>query len=146
MKAVISAAEFLANIDPRDGPGSMENTEKSGSKYITLKEASKMTGYSPDYLGQLIRKGKLPGKQVYLNVAWMTTEEDLRDYLSNNKTVTGKGPRTLTLKGKIRRWMVAHTSIEQVIQMARRVIYFLITILVLVCLFLLYALISNLFR
>ena len=59
--------------------------KKEDSQYITLKEAAKISGYTPDYLGQLIRKGKLPGKQIYLNVAWVTTEEALMEYLEKNK-------------------------------------------------------------
>ena len=50
-------------------------------KYISLKEAAELSGYSADYVGQLIRQGKLPGKQVFLNVAWMTTKEALEDYM-----------------------------------------------------------------
>jgi hypothetical protein len=46
-----------------------------------LKEASQISGYAPDYIGQLIRKGKLSGKQVYSSVAWMTTEKALREYI-----------------------------------------------------------------
>lgn len=49
--------------------------------YITLKQASERFGYSPDYIGQLIRKGKIEGKQVYANVAWMTTEAAIREYI-----------------------------------------------------------------
>lgn len=53
-----------------------------GTEYITLKEAGEISGYSPDYIGQLIRRGKLTGKQVYANVAWVTTKDALKDYLS----------------------------------------------------------------
>ncbi len=49
--------------------------------YITLKEASEQFGYSADYIGQLIRKGKIEGKQVYANVVWMTTPEAMEAYL-----------------------------------------------------------------
>lgn len=55
------------------------------SKYISLKKASKLSGYSSDYLGQLIREGKLHGKQVYSNVAWVTTEKSVQEYLNNKK-------------------------------------------------------------
>ncbi len=48
--------------------------------YITLKEASERFGYAPDYIGQLIRKGKIEGKQVYANVAWVTTDEAMEAY------------------------------------------------------------------
>lgn len=53
---------------------------KKKDKYITLKEAAQISGYSSDYVGQLIRKGKLQGRQVFSNVAWMTTEEAIRKY------------------------------------------------------------------
>ena len=49
--------------------------------YITLKEAADIAGYTPDYVGQLIRAGKLKGEQVYSSVAWVTTEEELNTYL-----------------------------------------------------------------
>ncbi len=52
-------------------------------EYINLKEAAQITGYSADYIGQLIRAGKLEGKQVYSNVAWMTTREALEAYQQN---------------------------------------------------------------
>ncbi len=52
-------------------------------EYITLKEAAQITGYTPDYIGQLIRAGKLEGKQVYSNVAWVTTREALEEYQSD---------------------------------------------------------------
>jgi len=58
---------------------------KPNKAYISLKEASEISGYSPDYVGQLIRSGKLPGKQVFQQVVWMTTEEELRNYMSAKK-------------------------------------------------------------
>ena len=54
---------------------------KEKDEYISLKDAAKISGYSADYVGQLIRSGKLRGKQVYLNVAWMTTEKAILEYL-----------------------------------------------------------------
>ena len=53
--------------------------------YISLKEAAKMSGYSPDYIGQLIRAGKIAGKQVYSNISWVTTEEAILEYLQKEK-------------------------------------------------------------
>jgi hypothetical protein len=56
-----------------------------------LKEAAKISGYSSDYVGQLIRSGKLEGKQVFLNVAWMTTEDAIRNYVQRqNGTADNK--------------------------------------------------------
>ena len=54
-------------------------------KYISLKEAAEISGYSADYVGQLIRKGKLPGKQVYKTVAWMTTRDALSAYVAQER-------------------------------------------------------------
>jgi len=46
---------------------------------ISLKEASKMTPYSAEYLGLLIRKEKLEGYKI--NGKWFTTESDMKKYL-----------------------------------------------------------------
>lgn len=60
----------------------MENLDKN---LISLKEAAKISGYSSDYVGQLIRQGKIPGKQVYLNIAWMTTADAVLAYKNGEK-------------------------------------------------------------
>jgi hypothetical protein len=52
---------------------------------ITLKEAASISGYSADYIGQLIRNGKITGKQVYTNITWMTTAEAVLEYKKNGK-------------------------------------------------------------
>ena len=52
---------------------------------ISLKDASKISGYSSDYIGQLIRAGKIPGKQVYTNISWMTTARAVLDYKENSE-------------------------------------------------------------
>jgi Na+-transporting methylmalonyl-CoA/oxaloacetate decarboxylase gamma subunit len=64
--------------------------EEKSAGYITLKEASERFGYAPDYIGQLIRKGKIEGKQVYANVAWMTTEEAMTDYVATLSSQTAE--------------------------------------------------------
>ena len=53
------------------------------AKLISLKKAAKISGYSPDYLGSLIREGKIGGKRIGRD--WFTTEEALRVYLSTKK-------------------------------------------------------------
>jgi len=120
----------------------MAEEKKDSTHYITLKEAAKISGYSPDYLGQLIRKGKLTGKQIYLNVAWVTTEEALDEYLKANKT-GGLASAGSDIQSSIRRWFMAHTSGEEVVKLARRVIYIVIVLLVALCLFLIYAIFAN---
>jgi len=72
--------------------------EKNKEKWISLKEAAKISGYSSDYIGEMIRKGKIPGKQVYYNIAWMTTAEALLEYKQREKK---KGERKATFKDNI---------------------------------------------
>lgn len=55
-------------------------------KLISLKEASEISGYSADYIGQLIRAGKIPGKQVYTNITWMTTADAVLEYKTKSKS------------------------------------------------------------
>jgi hypothetical protein len=57
---------------------------------ISLKEASRISGYSPDYIGQLIRSGKIIGKQIYTGVAWMTTTDAVMAYKNKSKISFGE--------------------------------------------------------
>ena len=63
---------------------------------ISLKDAAKVSGYSADYIGQLIRAGKIPGKEVCCTVAWMTTVDAVMAY--KNK---GKADAKLSFKEKL---------------------------------------------
>ncbi len=63
---------------------------------ISLKDVAKVSGYSADYIGQLIRAGKIPGKQVCCTVAWMTTADAVMAY--KNK---GKSDAKLSFKEKL---------------------------------------------
>ena len=66
---------------------------KKEKNYITLKEAAALSGYSSDYVGQLIRNGKIRGKRIYANPVWMTTEHDILSYLELNRSdgLSGNG-------------------------------------------------------
>ncbi len=66
---------------------------KDSKNHITLKQAAEISGYSSDYIGQLIRQGKIAGKQVYYNTAWVTTEDEVRKYLTNK--AKGKDPSVI---------------------------------------------------
>lgn len=61
----------------------LEQRRAQEKGYITLKEAASLANYSPDYIGQLIRAGKIKGEQVYSNVAWVTTEDEVLAYLKD---------------------------------------------------------------
>lgn len=54
-------------------------------KFISLKKAAEISGYTQDHLGYLIREKKLGGKKVGRN--WFTTEKALNVYLLTKKFV-----------------------------------------------------------
>ena len=74
-------------------------------KHITLKEAAEISGYAPDYVGQLIRRGKLPGKQVYCTVQWMTTAEAIQQYIQTNNN-GNKNKKQLSTVEKVQEWFI----------------------------------------
>src|SRR3989344_690811 len=73
-----------------------------GKKYISSKQASVLTGYSKDYIGQLIRSNKLRSKRI--GPVWYVSEESVLNYKNfANKldTLPGvesalEGPETIT--------------------------------------------------
>ncbi len=67
---------------------------------ISLKKASQISGYSPDYLGYLIRKKKLGGKRVGRD--WFTTEKALTAYLSSKKFVPVNNFLSVNFKPKFK--------------------------------------------
>lgn len=82
-------------------------------KYISLKEAAEISGYSADYVGQLIRQGKLPGKQVFSHVSWMTTEDAVRAYIEE------KGKVSLSKYGAFQALKDRYVSVETAIAVSR---------------------------
>jgi hypothetical protein len=48
--------------------------------YISLKEAGRISGYHPDYIGALIRSNKVKGKKI--GKTWMVSESDVRTHFS----------------------------------------------------------------
>ena len=63
----------------------LEQRRAQQKGYITLREAAAMSNYTPDYVGQLIRAGKIKGEQVYCNVAWVTTPEEITAYMERRQ-------------------------------------------------------------
>jgi hypothetical protein len=49
-------------------------------KYISLKEAGRIFGYAPDYVGYLIRTGQISGRKINYRINWVTTEEIIGKY------------------------------------------------------------------
>jgi len=118
--------------------------KENQEKLISLKEAAEISGYAPDYIGQLIRKGKLPGKQVYYNVAWMTTEAALREYMKGGSGSTaGSEPRT-GIKDRAKKMASLFFSENQVLRGARALLLIILGLLVIFIIFLAYVFSANL--
>jgi hypothetical protein len=58
----------------------MDELEISGKRYISSRRAGKEHKYHPDYIGQLVRAGKVEGQKV--GRAWYVREDSLTEYLS----------------------------------------------------------------
>lgn len=62
----------------------MDELEISGKRYISSKRIAKENRYHADYIGQLIRGGKVVGTKV--GRAWYVDEQSFADYLNKEKT------------------------------------------------------------
>ena len=56
-------------------------------KYLSLKEASKISGYARDYIGYLARKGIIKGKKKYIGWKWLVKRESLKKYKEKEKNI-----------------------------------------------------------
>ena len=71
---------------------------KENKKYITLKEAAKISGYVPDYIGWLIREEKIEGIRIYNAASWQTTRESILKYKNRKKQKTVKPEKDYSKK------------------------------------------------
>ena len=98
-KRKISLLEILSentNLEGREMLKLSKFKRMNEKALISLKDAAKVSGYSADYIGQLIRAGKIPGKQVCCTVAWMTTANAVMAYKDK-----GKADAKLSFKEKM---------------------------------------------
>ena len=68
----------------------MDELEISGKRYISSRRAAKQYKYHPDYIGQLIRGGKVVGTKV--GRAWYVEAESLATYLGQEEFVGAPPP------------------------------------------------------
>jgi hypothetical protein len=54
-----------------------------GKKYVSSKQAAKMTGYAKDYVGQLCREGRVPARLV--GRGWYVLESAIQDHRFGNQ-------------------------------------------------------------
>jgi excisionase family DNA binding protein len=60
------------------------------NELISLREASKITGYHPDYLSSLIRKNELKGHR--LGRMWFVSQSELKDFIRQKENHTRSAP------------------------------------------------------
>ncbi len=72
---------------------------------ISLKQAAELTGYNQDYIGQLIRSGKINGQKIYTKVTWVTTAEEILAYKNKVEGITDKIDRAISGKPMVSRFI-----------------------------------------
>lgn len=63
----------------------MDELEISGKRYISTRRAAREHGYHSDYMGQLIRSGKVAGQKV--GRAWYIDEQSLAAYFNKEQVI-----------------------------------------------------------
>ena len=66
-----------------------KSLEELASNFISVTEASKISGLSPAWVRRLLQTGTIEGVKVGRN--WVTTEKAVRDYLETDRR---PGPKT----------------------------------------------------
>jgi len=96
----------------------LEQRRAKEKGYITLKEAAEISGYTSDYIGQLLRAKKIRGEQVYSGVAWMTSRQEVMAYLNNKQrrvaditTETTSDSQLNLFAESFRTWFLKHQSV-----------------------------------
>lgn len=76
----------------RERKRDIKNLDIRDNKYFSLKEAAKISGYAPDYIGYLIRKGKIRGKKISNQISWLVSRGEIKGYqkLKNQKLLSRK--------------------------------------------------------
>jgi excisionase family DNA binding protein len=65
----------------------MDEMILSNRKYVTTKRAARVTGYAQDYVGQLIRSGKLKATKV--GKAWFVAEDEVLKLAGKQEALEG---------------------------------------------------------
>jgi hypothetical protein len=89
---------------------------------ITLKEASKLTPYSAEYLGLLIRKEKLEGYKK--NGMWFTTETAVKKYLQRAAEYSYEHQQNINVKIPAAELKQTKTTIRWVAVLLAVIIFF----------------------
>jgi hypothetical protein len=90
----------------------MDELEISGKRYISSRRAGKEHKYHPDYIGQLVRAGKVEGQKV--GRAWYVDADSLTRYLSQDLGPRDPLPKNDTSAPIVEKIVVEEGTIEPV--------------------------------
>jgi len=83
---VVNRNDIIPGNDFELIPKNVEQKDKkSVPEFLTLKEASEISGYNFDHLGRLAREGKIRAKQIFVSPVWQVHKKDLLRYSSTKK-------------------------------------------------------------
>jgi hypothetical protein len=86
----------------------MDELEISGKRYISSRRAAKENKYHSDYIGQLVRTGKVVGTKV--GRAWYVDENSLSQYLGKEKIVQLSTPVAPTVSIEVKKEIHSYDS------------------------------------
>lgn len=61
----------------------MDKDNEDKNRLISLPEAAELFGFTPEYLNQLARRGRLKAQKV--GDRWITTPQDVEDYIASRQ-------------------------------------------------------------
>lgn len=100
--------------------------ENIGNNLLNLKEASELTPYSDEYLGLLIRKGKIGGVKKFGR--WYTTKEDVKNYMKKVAEASYQHQENLNVRVPAEQIKMASNNLKWALSLLGVVIAAVITI------------------
>ena len=94
-QAILGYKDRKKGEEKQEKKGLLAIALKSSQEFISLKDASGISGYTPDYIGGLIRTGKLTGRKVYTRVSWQVSEKSIKEYQRFKKCQKTSAPEIL---------------------------------------------------
>lgn len=71
----------------------MQPLEKIAGEWLTVNEAAELSGYNPEYITRLIRKGEIRARKV--SIVWLVDPESISEFLAKVQARGAKrGPKS----------------------------------------------------
>jgi hypothetical protein len=92
----------------------MDELEISGRRFLSTRRAAKEHKYTADYVGQLIRSGKVKGQKV--GRSWYVDEQSLNSYLSGETAVAEPVAKAEVKEQPVERLVEEPAEVEEVVE------------------------------